>query len=186
MQTRPLDKTIGQLTTHEEDSMSIEDTGREPASTHSETDYELDFFVIGEPGPQGSKRHVGGGRMIESSKKVKPWRDSVAWCAREAMCGRSIIGGPVIVDMIFTLRKPQSAPKRRKSWADKKPDLSKLARSTEDALTTAGVYEDDARIVEYGRLAKVFPGEDPDALHSPGCVIRIRRAKAVCHESPLA
>ncbi len=137
---------------------------------------ELEFAVFGDPGPQGSKRHVGGGRMIESSKKVKPWRDSVMWCAREALCGRPMIFGPVVVDMIFTMRKPTGAPKRRRTWPAVAPDLSKLARATEDALTIAGVYEDDARIVEYGRLAKVYPGEDTDALHSPGCLIRIRRA----------
>ena len=45
-------------------------------------------------------------------------------------------------------------------------------RSTEDALSDAGFWADDARVVEYGRLAKVFPGEDPDALQSPGVVIR--------------
>jgi hypothetical protein len=39
------------------------------------------------------------------------------------------------------------------------------------------VYSDDARIVAYGRLAKVYAGSnDPDALHIPGAVIRIRPA----------
>jgi hypothetical protein len=33
--------------------------------------------VYGLPAPQGSKRHVGGGRMIEASKKVGPWREAV-------------------------------------------------------------------------------------------------------------
>ena len=32
------------------------------------------FAVLGLPAPQGSKRHVGEGRMVESSKRVKPWR----------------------------------------------------------------------------------------------------------------
>jgi crossover junction endodeoxyribonuclease RusA len=134
----------------------------------------LEFTVLGDPGAQGSKRHIGGGRMIEMSKKVKPWRDSVMWSAREALGTRPMITGGVIVDMIFTMKKPKSAPKTKRTWPKSAPDLSKLARSTEDALTIAGVYEDDARIVEYGRLAKVFPGEDVDALASPGCVIRIR------------
>ena len=34
-------------------------------------------FIPGVPAPQGSKRHVGGGRLVESSKKVKPWRRAV-------------------------------------------------------------------------------------------------------------
>ena len=35
---------------------------------------DVSFNVIGIPGAQGSKRHVGNGVMVESSKKVKPWR----------------------------------------------------------------------------------------------------------------
>src|SRR5690348_16047198 len=98
----------------------------------------LRIVVIGTPGPQGSKRHVGHGRMIESSKKVKPWRQDVKAAALAVRGDRPPIDGPVIVRMVFTLPKPASAPKRRRTWPDKKPDLSKLARSTEDALTDAG------------------------------------------------
>src|SRR5690606_41988758 len=58
------------------------------------------------------------------------------------------------------------------------PDLSKLARSTEDALTSAGVWRDDARGVEYRRLAKVYVGSDPDALSAPAAVIRVYRLGA--------
>ena len=57
---------------------------------------------------------------------------------------------------------------RRRTHPCRTPDLSKLARSTEDALTTAGLWRDDARVVEYTRLAKVYPGEDPESLSSPG------------------
>lgn len=130
----------------------------------------LEITVIGTPGPQGSKRHVGNGRMIESSKKVKPWREAVVWAARE-VGGK--ITGPVVAEMIFTLPKPKSAPKNRRTWPDRKPDIDKLIRSTCDALTTAGTYEDDARIV-WIAARKVFPGEDEQALDVPGCVIRLR------------
>lgn len=132
--------------------------------------------VYGTPAPQGSKRHVGGGRMIESSKKVKPWRQDVK-AAAEAWLhenGRPVpMDGPLVARMVFTLPKPKSAPKTRRTYADRKPDLSKLLRSTEDALTDAGLIADDARLVEFSRLAKVFPGEDPEALTSPGVVIEI-------------
>ena len=33
--------------------------------------------VRGVPAPQGSKRHIGNGILIENSKKVKPWRQDV-------------------------------------------------------------------------------------------------------------
>src|SRR5690606_25696178 len=86
-------------------------------------------------------------------------------------------------DMVFTLARPRShyrtgrnahllrdsAPARPTGA----PDLSKLARATEDALTEAGVWKDDAAVVEYRRLAKVYPGSDPDALDQPGVLIRI-------------
>lgn len=97
------------------------------------------------------------------------------------------LDGPLEVDMVFSLARPQShwrtgkstshllrdnAPRRPQGT----PDLSKLARATEDALTEAGAWRDDARVVEYERLAKVWCNEDPDALHIPGAVITIRSA----------
>lgn len=138
------------------------------------------IVVRGMPAPQGSKSFKGmtnAGRAIltESSKKVKPWRQDVKAAAEllRADSGATPIDAPVVVRMIFTLPKPQSAPKRRRTYPMRTPDLSKLARSTEDALTDAGVWADDARVIEYDRLAKVYPGEDPEALDSPGCVIEI-------------
>lgn len=140
----------------------------------------IKFDVYGVPGPMGSKRYVGRskagrGIMIESSAKVKPWREAVKWAAREAMVAAGIgtMDAPLRVRMVFTVRKPKSAPKRRRTWPDRMPDLSKLARSTEDALTNSGLWADDARVVEYARLAKVFPGEDPDALDRPGVWIHV-------------
>lgn len=135
------------------------------------------FAVYGEPAPQGSKRHVGGGRMIESSKKVTPWRQDVVAAAREAMAGPNgwaALDGPLGVEFTFTLRKPASAPKKRRTLPDRKPDLSKLIRSTEDALVTAGCIADDARIVVM-EARKVFPGEHAQALPSAGAWIRVWR-----------
>jgi crossover junction endodeoxyribonuclease RusA len=129
----------------------------------------ITITVYGTPGPQGSKRHVGNGRMVESSAKVKPWREAVIWAAR-GVGGK--IPGPVGVDITFTLPKPKSAPKTKRTWPDRKPDIDKLVRSTFDALTSAGAIEDDARVVNVSAY-KVFPGEGPDALDVPGCVIRL-------------
>ncbi len=141
----------------------------------------IEFTVTGNPAPQGSKKFVGTtktgrGLMVESSKKVKPWRMDVKAAAEavlEQFAAMAPLDGPLVVSMVFTLPKPASAPKRRTTWPDKKPDLSKLARSTEDAISDAGLWADDARVVEYARLAKVFPGEDPDALAVPGVRVRV-------------
>lgn len=135
------------------------------------------FVVYGDPAPQGSKRHVGNGRMIESSKKVAPWRQDVVAAAREAMAGPdgwAALDGPLGMEVTFTLRKPASAPKKRRTLPDRKPDLSKLIRSTEDALVTAGLITDDARIV-FMEARKVFPGEHYMALDSTGARIRVWR-----------
>lgn len=147
------------------------------------------IVVYGSPAPQGSKKFLGltkAGRGIlgEMSAKVKPWRQAVQAKAEEA---RGCIGpspdcqhqepidGPVACRMVFTLAKPASRPKTRRSWATSAPDLSKLVRSTEDALTDAGIWKDDNRVVEYLRTAKVFPGEDPEALDTPGAIIEVYR-----------
>lgn len=128
----------------------------------------LAFEVYGQPAPQGSKRHIGSGVMIESSKAVKPWRESVKTAAVVAMGGAGRgISGPVEAVMIFTVRKPKSAPKRRVTYPSKKPDLDKLVRAVSDALTDAGAWEDDARLIRLEAL-KVYPGEHPDALQVPG------------------
>lgn len=144
----------------------------------------IDFIVHGMPAPQGSKKFVGlnksgRGVLVESSKKVKPWRQDVlaaAIEAREKLGALCPLDGPLLVSMVFTVPKPASAPKKRRTWPDKKPDVSKLARSTEDAISDSGLWVDDARVVGYTRLAKVFPGEDADSLASPGVRISIKRA----------
>lgn len=152
---------------------------------------DITITVYGQPGPQGSKRHVGHGRMIESSKKVAPWRQDVKHAALavvEGLPGWAPLDGPLTVSMVFTAARPKghfgsgrnagvlkpSAPPRPAVY----PDLSKLARSTEDALTGL-VWADDARVVEYRRLAKHYAADGAlDVLDMPGCVIRVWRLPA--------
>ncbi|MEU5946289.1 RusA family crossover junction endodeoxyribonuclease [Micromonospora sp. NPDC047465] len=154
----------------------------------------LTIKVYGQPAPQGSKKSYGPGRMVESSKKVKPWREDVRAAAEQIVrctcpddCGGLAPGypldGPLVARMVFTFARPKghyrtgrnahllrdNAPAQPQGT----PDLSKLIRSTEDALTSAGAWRDDARVVEYQRAAKVWAGEDPEALDAPGVVIRI-------------
>lgn len=143
---------------------------------------ELAITVWGRPAPQGSKRafvnrYTGRASMVESSKNVKPWREAVKQAVFDAD-GDSVITGPVVLNVTFTLPKPKSAPKTRRTWPDRKPDIDKLCRSTIDALTDAGCWEDDGRIVEC-RAAKRYPGEGPDALPRPGARIVIRSAEGV-------
>lgn len=145
----------------------------------------VEFTVYGEAAPQGSKSFKGmrAGRAVlaESSTKVKPWRRDVADAGMLAMMqgeGSDYpqtrappLDGPLCASIVFTLLRPASAPKYRR-WPDRKPDLSKLLRSTEDALVTSGVIADDARIVAFRDLRKVYVG-DPDALPMPGARIKV-------------
>ena len=146
----------------------------------------IQITVYGSPAPQGSKSFKGMSKsghaiLAESSKAVKPWREAVKYAALERTRppnhpdGFAPLPGPLLVEITFTLAKPKSAPKSRRTWPDKKPDLSKLVRSTEDALTDAGVWQDDARVIDC-HARKVFPGEHPKALHIPGAVIEITEA----------
>jgi len=116
------------------------------------------FAVLGEPAPQGSKSPKGyrGGHivLVESSKRVAPWRSAVTAAAFGA---GPCLDGPLVVGMIVALRRPASA-RKRDTAPFRTPDLSKLARSTEDAITTAGLWADDARVTAYAPLVKAFAG----------------------------
>jgi Holliday junction resolvase RusA-like endonuclease len=143
----------------------------------------LKIIAYGAPAPQGSKKFVGlaksgRGILAESSKKVRPWRQDVKAAALAARNGAPTLDAPVRVRMVFTMPKPASAPKRKRTYPCRMPDLSKLVRSTEDALTEAGIWKDDARVVEYSRIAKVYPGEDPESLDAPGVRIEVELLEA--------
>lgn len=165
----------------------------------------LHIRVYGTPAPQGSKTarsfcgqvaqvcknchrpHLVKINQVEASKHVALWRDTVHLHARQAM-GRVPLrwDEPCVVSMVFTFTRPPSHYLTGRLTAGRltaaaplvpgvKPDLSKLVRSTEDALTTAGVWRDDALAVEYGRMAKVYVGEDRHALPRPGVRIIVTR-----------
>ena len=103
------------------------------------------------PAPQGSKRHVGQGVMVESSRHVKPWRLLVAQSAVAA--GVPLLRGPVQLSIVFVFPRPAGHFRKNGSLKPSapahhavKPDGDKLLRSTGDALSGV-VIEDDARIV---------------------------------------
>ena len=130
------------------------------------------FYVLGRPAPQGSKSFKGfskAGRPIltESSKAVRPWREAVLASAPTIP---KPLDGPLMVWMVFTMPRPQAA-RKRDTVPFTQPDLSKLCRATEDAVTDAGLWVDDARVAGYVRLEKVWPGYDRDALPVPGAVV---------------
>lgn len=122
------------------------------------------FRINGQPAPQGSKRHVGNGRMIEASKKVGPWREAV----KEAVSLLSFtpFDGPIAIDISFYVQKPKTV-KREKPTVP--PDLDKLVRGLFDALTIANVWMDDALAVEVCATKSYATEDEP-----PGCVVHIK------------
>ena len=128
--------------------------------------------VHGIPAPQGSKRHVGHGVMVESSTKVKPWREAVrsqVQAALEKGVDPLPKGMPVAVQIIFCLPRPKShyrtgrnahllrddAPRTHVAT---RPDLDKLIRSTLDGLTSGGLYVDDSQVVDIGSAKRYADG----------------------------
>jgi Holliday junction resolvase RusA-like endonuclease len=115
----------------------------------------LTFTVAGmAPQPQGSKRHLGKGVMVESCKNVKPWRYLVQQAA--VSTGHPTITTGVSVSVVFLFQRPKGHYRSGKNahvlrdaaprWHTVKPDGSKLLRSTEDALVDAGLLRDDSLI----------------------------------------
>lgn len=122
--------------------------------------------VYGLPAPQGSKRHVGGGRMVEASKKVGPWREAVVRaCVANDIAGR-LLDEPLTVSVEFLLPRPKSHLKASGQVRDSAPehvttvpDIDKLLRSTLDALTKAAVIVDDSRVVAVWAAKKYAKGQ---------------------------
>lgn len=157
----------------------------------------LEFFVAGTPAPGGSKNAFAipnrrtGGYMTRANgypiisvtdaggKRTKDWRKVCAIVGRQAMAGRLLFAEPLRVSMHFRIARPKShyrtganahllrsdAP----SLPTVKPDLTKLLRSTEDALTGI-VWVDDVQIVgSYQSKRYCCDGEES------GAVVRIER-----------
>lgn len=112
-------------------------------------------FVPGEPAPQGSKRHVGRGIMVESSKRLKPWRTDVREAVAASLPVNWSLDSPMRVRLLFMYRRPkghfntkgQLKPKVPKHYQAKKNDIDKLCRAVLDAMTSVA-YFDDCQVFE--------------------------------------
>jgi crossover junction endodeoxyribonuclease RusA len=111
--------------------------------------------VPGRAYPQGSKRHVGGGRLVEQAgANLKHYRTAVALTAQARH--HTPLDGALSISIIYTFQRPKTHHMRNgklKATAPaypypcKRGDIDKLARATCDALT--GIwFHDDAQLVE--------------------------------------
>lgn len=107
----------------------------------------LNFWVPGPPKTKGSMRVVNASRaVLADSPASQRWRKLVAYEAERAIAAAPPtlrrgwpLAGAVAVDLTFGLSGDPIAPRAG--------DLDKLYRNVLDALTDAGVYEDDVQVV---------------------------------------
>lgn len=144
-------------------------------------------FVPGKAAPQGSKRHVGHGRMIETSPNLRPWRDLIVTiCLDELLADpANAFRNAVAVSCTFNFDRPKhhfGTGKNTGLLKDAAPlfpragagDLDKLCRAVFDALGSkhgAGVIADDADVVAL--IATKFYA---DRENPTGCTITVQAA----------
>lgn len=143
----------------------------------------IEFVAIGIPAPGGSKTAIpmydGSGKLVtkptgtgrerpvmryvDDAKGNAAWRKIVGWSAKAQMIRQKLqpLDGALRFSVEFVM--PRGVTVKRADHTTK-PDLSKLIRSTEDAMTGV-VWIDDAQIIEHGPMRKRYirPGEQPGA-----------------------
>jgi Holliday junction resolvase RusA-like endonuclease len=146
------------------------------------------FEILGRAQTAGSKRafpfkrHDGslGVRVSDDNPRSGDWKANVGWAASAARpIGQALLDGPLSVEFVFEIPRPQGHFGKRGLLSSApacptvRPDLLKLARSVEDAITGI-IWNDDAQIVrevlvkKYGEQARL--------------TVRIERAAETCCE----
>ena len=134
------------------------------------------FFVPGKPSPGGSKKgfyikSIGRVVMAPASDKTKPWMAVVSAYAKIAYSGELLLGA-LKLTLEFHLLRPKnhygtgkkantlkaSAP----MYSTVKPDLTKLERSTEDALV--GIIMRDDSQVAVKATKKIYVDRDSGVM----------------------
>lgn len=141
----------------------------------------VSMFVEGIPSPSGSKKAFAHPKtrkiiVMDTAKRKDSWQSIVAMYARKAMTDKEIdmFTGPVRMTIYFTFTRPKShfgTGKNAETVKDSaprfhvvKPDLTKLIRCAEDALTGI-VYKDDSQVVQ--RSSQKYYSD------KNGCFIRV-------------
>lgn len=143
----------------------------------------ISFFIPGLPKPAGSKRgfpiyrgpraakvFTGHVAMVDACETSKDWKRAVAIAAKAALPpGFKPLEGPLRVSFVFYMPRPKGHFRTGKNSsllkADApvypmfKPDVLKLARAVEDALTSVA-WVDDAQIFSE-HLEKFYQANHP-------------------------
>ena len=128
----------------------------------------LTFVVYGLAAPQGSKRHMGNGILVESSKAVRPWRQDVKHAALACIPHDWDPSLPMALSIVFRFKRPQthigkkglkpSAPQH--CTTARAGDVDKLLRSTFDSLTGVA-FDDDRQVVSVNASKRYTTADEP-------------------------
>jgi crossover junction endodeoxyribonuclease RusA len=140
----------------------------------------LVFRAEGVPVPQGSMRGFlapdGNIAITSDNPHLKRWRQVVAtaaavelWSGPRAQRGIKI--GPMLIDLVFVLPRPESLPRRVVEHLTR-PDVDKLVRAVFDALTGV-VWADDKQVIGFTASKRYAR-----ATESPGVWVSVGPAGA--------
>jgi len=142
----------------------------------------ISFFVPGTPKPSGSKRAfalrkagvlTGRVAVVDASKGSKDWKGDVKRFADEEYKG-PLLDGPLKATFTFYLARPKGHFRKSglsilaPAYPTARPDLLKLARAVEDALSGL-VYADDSQIVTEVLRKRYVSGP----VQAPGVLVEI-------------
>jgi len=119
--------------------------------------------VNGSPAPQGSKRLIHG-VMVEASRGLPAWRESIRAETQRVMKTDHILRGPVRAELAFLMRRPKAhyngsgLRKGAPTVPAIVPDIDKLCRAALDGLVNGGAMEDDSQVTTL--VAKKLYSED--------------------------
>lgn len=146
----------------------------------------LPGLVFTVPGIPVGQAEVAPGNVTKTGKRTPsyypnrktlyPWRELVTYHARLASARlrweKILKPDGAALDLEFWLPRPPSVRPASRPLPIVKPDVQHLVRAIEDALTAAGVWEDDAQVVR-GSQVKHYADD-----HAPGVRIQINTVPA--------
>lgn len=140
----------------------------------------ISVFIKIVPLPKERARMSGVNGVFYTPQRTREYESTLKNLFFSIMSKRETMTGPIVVDVVFFIPKPKSAPKSA-VWCDKKPDLDNLEKALLDAvsLPPARVIENDSRVVcKISRKVYCKPGEPP------GILVKIMKMEDASIEPP--
>jgi Holliday junction resolvase RusA-like endonuclease len=152
----------------------------------------IKFFVPGQARPAGSKsafKHPTTGKIVvtHANPKTKDWMQAVKWNGLQTAQRMCLLEDAVSLTLIFIRLRPKNHYRsgahsdtmkpNAPVYNTKTPDLTKLTRCVEDALTGI-IWKDDSQVVEQNTIKRYCRGRE-----RPGVLIVIETLAEKEHEN---